>query len=58
MGQIGTVSYGPAGSASGQRKVTGEFLCLEYRIVSKLGSQVRFQARFTQDGAVTLGTWA
>src|SRR5918992_4198889 len=44
VGQIGTVSYGPAGNSSGQRKVIGEFLCLSYRIISKVNNQVRFEA--------------
>jgi hypothetical protein len=58
VGKTGTVSYGPAGSSPGQRKITGEFLCLSYRIVSKVGDQVRFEARFKQDDAITLTTWA
>lgn len=56
-GQIVTVSYGPAGNASGQRKVTGEFLCLSYRIISKVNNQVRFEARFKPDGAVSAMVW-
>ena len=51
------MSYGPAGNSSGQRKITGEFLCLSYRVISKLGDQVRFEARFKQDDAITLTTW-
>jgi hypothetical protein len=58
VGKAGTVSYDPVGSSSGQRKITGEFLCLSYRIVSKVGDQVRFEARFKQDDAITLTTWA
>jgi len=58
VGQIGTISYGPAGSGSGRRKVTGEFLCLEYRVISKVGNQVRFEARFKQDDVVALTSWA
>ena len=57
VGKTVTVSYGPAGSSSGQRKITGEFLCLSYRVISKLGDQVRFEARFKQDNAITLTTW-
>ena len=58
VGKIGTVSYGPAGNASGQRKVTGEFLCRSYHIVSKVNNQVRFAARFKQDDAISITTWA
>jgi hypothetical protein len=57
VGQIGTVSYGPAGNSSGQRKITGEFLCLSYRIISKVNNQVRFEVRFKPDGAVSATIW-
>jgi hypothetical protein len=57
MGQTVTVSYGPAGNSSGQRKVTGEFLCLSYHIISKVNNQVRFEARFKPDGALSVTTW-
>jgi hypothetical protein len=57
VGKIGTVSYGPAGNGSGQRKITGEFLCLTYQVISQAGRQVRFIARFRQDGAVSITTW-
>ena len=57
VGKTGTVSYGPAGNSSGLRKITGEFLCLSYRVISKVGDQVRFEARFKQDNAITLTTW-
>ena len=58
VGKIGTVSYGPAGNGTGQRKLTGEFLCVEYQVISKVGSQVRFDARFKQDDAISISTWA
>jgi hypothetical protein len=57
VGKTVAVSYGPAGNSSGQRKVTGEFLCLSYRVISKVGDEVRFEARFKQDDAITLTTW-
>ncbi len=57
VGKTGTVSYGPAGNGSGQRKVTGEFLCVSYRVISQAGRQVRFRAQFRQDGAVSFTTW-
>ncbi len=57
VGQIGTVSYGPAGNSSGQHKITGEFLCLSYRIISKVNNQVRIEARFKPDGAVSATIW-
>jgi hypothetical protein len=57
VGLAGTVSYGPAGNAPGQRRIYGQFLCLSYRVISKVGQQVRFEARLKQDGPVTEGTW-
>ena len=58
VGEIGTVSYGPAGRKAGQRKITGEFLCLSYRITSRVNHQVRFEARFRQDNAISITTWS
>lgn len=51
------VRYGPAGSAPGQRRVSGRFVCLSYRIASRAGETVRFEAAFRQDGPVSLGVW-
>lgn len=57
VGRTTAVQYGPAGSAPGQRRISGQFLCLSYRVSSKAGEPVRFEAAFRQDGAVTLGVW-
>ena len=57
VGRSVTVEYGPAGNGTGQRKVSGKFVCLSYRISSRAGEPVRFEARFRQDGPATLGTW-
>ena len=51
------VQYGPAGNAPGQRKVSGRFICLSYRITSRAGETVRFEATFRQDGPVNLEVW-
>ena len=51
------VDYGPAGNGPGRRRVSGSFVCLSYRISSRAGEPVRFEARFRQDGPVTLGAW-
>ncbi|MDE2779558.1 MAG: hypothetical protein OXI91_07785 [Chloroflexota bacterium] len=63
VGQVVTVSYGPAGRGSGQRRVTGRFLCLSYQVggsVAEGGGAglVRFAARFQQSGPVTLEVWS
>ncbi len=52
-----SVEYGPVGSAMGQRRVSGMFVCLSYRISSRAGEPVRFEATFRQDGPVELGVW-
>ena len=57
VGRSAAVQYGPAGRAAGQRRISGQFLCLSYRVSSKAGEPVRFEAVFRQDGAVTLGVW-
>lgn len=62
VGKAVTVAYGPAGKASGQRKISGDFLCLSYQVGGCSGERlgvglVRFIARFRQSGPVTLGTW-
>ena len=57
VGWAVAVEYGPAGNGPGQRRVSGRFVCLSYRISSAAGEPVRFEARFRQDGPATLGTW-
>ena len=57
VGRTVAVEYGPAGNGPGQRRVSGGFVCLSYRISSAAGEPVRFEARFRQDGPVELGTW-
>lgn len=57
VGHSVAVEYGPVGSAVGQRRVSGTFVCLSYRISSKAGEPVRFEATFRQDGPVELGVW-
>ena len=57
VGRSAQVDYGPAGKGPGLRRVSGKFVCLSYRISSRAGEPVRFEARFRQDGAVELGTW-
>ncbi len=63
VGRVVTVSYGPAGKGTGQRKVTGQFLCTSYQVGGRAegarnAGLVRFVARFQQSGSVTLTTWA
>ncbi|MFB3098136.1 MAG: hypothetical protein ACE1ZZ_05635 [Dehalococcoidia bacterium] len=57
VGQIGTVSLGPAGNGAGQRKISGEFLCLSYQVISRVSHLVKFESRFKQDDNLSLGSW-
>lgn len=57
VGRTVEVEYGPVGSAAGQRRVSGSFVCLSYRIISRAGDPVRFEAMFRQDGPVAMGVW-
>ena len=57
VGSAVRVEYGPVGSAAGQRRVSGAFVCLAYRISSRAGEAVRFEAAFRQHGPVALDTW-
>ena len=57
VGRTVAVEYGPAGNGPGQRRVSGRFVCLSYRISSAAGEPVRFEAGFRQNGPASLGTW-
>ena len=57
VGRTVAVDYGPVGNGPAQRRVSGRFVCLSYRISSAAGEPVRFEARFRQDGPASLGTW-
>ena len=62
VGTVVTVAYGPAGNAAGQRKISGQFLCLSYQVGGRAEEgrnpgPVRFTARFRQSGPVTLAIW-
>ena len=57
IGRAVNVSYGPAGGNTGQRKISGEFLCLGYQLRGRIDGPVRFVARFRQTGPVTVGVF-
>ena len=57
VGRTTTVDYGPVGRSAGQRRITGRFVCLSYRVVSQAGQPVRFEAAFRQDGPVSMEVW-
>lgn len=58
-GSISSVSweYGPAGSASGAIKYTGEALITSYEVSAPVGDVVTFSCELQVTGAVTRGTY-
>lgn len=54
---IGTFEYGPAGSAGGAVKYTGECICTGYNVTAPVGDKVSFSAEFQVSGAVTRTTF-
>jgi hypothetical protein len=53
-----TFEYGPAGSASGAIKITGECWMTEYTIDAEVSNRVPIAASFQVDGIPTLGTFS
>jgi len=53
----GTFEYGPAGSASGAVKYTGEAILTGYTVNAPVGDKVSFSAEFQVTGAVTHTTF-
>jgi hypothetical protein len=49
--------YGPAGSATGARRVTGNCIVTQYKPSSKVGSVVRFTATAQINGSVTVDVY-
>ena len=56
VGTLGTWEWYPIGTAAGRRKFSGECLCLSYKPMAEVKGRVEFEARFKQDGTVTVGT--
>ena len=59
LGQSATVSfqYGPEGSATGKRKMTGEATLLDIQDSGQIGQANQFTARFRVVGGITFGTY-
>jgi hypothetical protein len=57
VGVAGSFEYGPAGSAGGSIKFTGEAICTGYTVTAPVGDKVSFSAEFQVTGAVTRGTY-
>ena len=52
-----TIVYGPAGSVSGQPKISAECLVASYEPSTVSGGRVEYSASLQVDGAVTNSTW-
>lgn len=52
VGTIQTVEFNPAGTASGRRKITGEFLCVSYQVIMAGKAPVRWRAVHKLDGTL------
>lgn len=57
VGAAGTFEYGPAGSAGGSIKFTGEAICTGYTVTAPVGDKVSFSAEFQVTAAVTRTTF-
>jgi predicted secreted protein len=57
VGVAGTFEYGPAGSAGGAVKFTGEAICTSYNVSAPVGDKVSFSAEFQCTGAITRTTF-
>ncbi len=59
IGASATLSfeYGPAGSAGGTIKYSGECIMTSYEVSAPVGDKVSASAEFQVTGAITRGTW-
>lgn len=59
VGNAATLSfeYGPAGSAGGAIKYSGECIMTSYEVSAPVGDKVSASAEFQVTGTVTRGTW-
>ena len=56
-GTIGTVRFGPAGTASGARRFQAEALLVFYHVTGEVKDAARYEAGFKLDGSMTVGTF-
>jgi hypothetical protein len=56
VGTIGTVEFYPHGTASGDRKMSGEFLCTTYQVQAPVKERVSYSATFKLDGTLAVTT--
>lgn len=52
VGTINTIEYNPAGTVSGRRKITGEYLFVSYKVSSAVKERVNYELRARRDGTI------
>ena len=52
VGTINTIEVNPAGTGAGARKITGEFLCMSYKMTLGVKDAVRWESRHKLDGTL------
>lgn len=57
VGVIASVQFAPIGTASGQRKYTGEFLWTKYSVNSAVKERVSYELVGKLDGTLSVGTF-
>lgn len=56
VGTLVTTEWNPAGTVAGRRRFTAEALCLSYKVSAEVKGRIDYEARFKQDGTMTVGT--
>mgnify|MGYP001564742661 CR=1 FL=1 len=51
-GTINTIEYNPAGTVSGRRKITCEYLFVSYKVSSAVKERVNYELRARRDGTI------
>ena len=52
VGTIQTLEFNPIGTATGARRITGEFLCMAYTVNLEVKGSVRWESRHKLDGTL------
>jgi len=56
VGGSGTGTFYPIGTASTNRKLTFDFICLSYRVNGAVKERMSYESRFVVNGTITVGT--
>lgn len=52
VGTINTIAISPAGTGVGARKISGEFLCMSYKVNLAVKDSVKWESRHKLDGTL------